>query len=362
MAARNSGRSSEQQAGQRPAAAQHHGREEEQRQHHHQQVAGVVGEVDRRLHLHPPRQRRAQDAAEQLPGRLDRSLGPAELLALEAVDVHRQLARHGELRQVDELPAGELGAVGEVEVLGQGVVLPAAGGGDRLAAPDAGGAVEVEEAAGAVARRVLDHEVAVEEDRLHAGEQRVVAVQVLPARLHHPHLGVGEPGHGAAQEVGPRHEVGVEHRQQLAARPLGAGGQRAGLEAAAVAAVQMVDVEAAGALPRHRFGHHLDGLVGGVVEDLDLQPVARVIERADGVHQAPGDVHLVVEWKLNRDLRQLLVGEARRRGSARAAPANPAAAAQEQHHHHHAVHPVQRQHPEDAVVEGQHGCRQPRTR
>ena len=39
------------------------------------------------------------------------------------------------------------------------------------AAPDAGGAVEVEEAARPVARGVLDDEVAVEHQRLHLGQR-----------------------------------------------------------------------------------------------------------------------------------------------------------------------------------------------
>src|SRR3712207_7858805 len=46
----------------------------------------------------------------------------------------------------------ELRAVAQVEIFGQRVVLPPAAALDRLAAPDPGRSVEVEEAAGAVAR------------------------------------------------------------------------------------------------------------------------------------------------------------------------------------------------------------------
>jgi hypothetical protein len=58
-----------------------------------------------------------------------------------------------------------------------------------LAAPDAGGAVEVEEAAAAVAAAVLEHEVRVEQDGLNLRQQRVVLVDVPPPRLHHADLG-----------------------------------------------------------------------------------------------------------------------------------------------------------------------------
>ena len=87
--------------------------------------------------------------------------------------------------QEDEPPAAQLRAVAEVEILGERVVLPAARVGDRRAPPDARGAVEVEEQPGAVAAAMLEHEVAVEQDRLDLREQRVVLVDVPPARLDH---------------------------------------------------------------------------------------------------------------------------------------------------------------------------------
>ena len=60
------------------------------------------------------------------------------------------------------------------------------------ATPHAGGAVEVEEDAGAGAAAVLEDEVAVEEDGFDLGEEAVVAVEVRPAGLHHADAGLGE--------------------------------------------------------------------------------------------------------------------------------------------------------------------------
>ena len=45
-------------------------------------------------------------------------------------------------------------------------------------------------------------------------------------------------------------------------------------------------------------------LVGRVVEHLDLEQLARVVDAADRVDQPIGDVHLVVERQLDRDDRQ----------------------------------------------------------
>ena len=84
----------------------------------------------------------------------------------------------------------KLSAIGEIKVLGQRVVLPSAGGLDCSSAPDAGGAVEVEESAAGEAGGVLDSEVSVEENRLNPGEQRESAVEVVPE------MGGGMPGGG----------------------------------------------------------------------------------------------------------------------------------------------------------------------
>ncbi len=91
---------------------------------------------------------------------------------------------------------------------------------------------------------VLDHEVAVEQDGLDAGHQRVAAVDVRPAALDHAEAGIGEVGHGLAQEVRRRHEVGVEDGEQLAARLRKAGDQGPGFETGAVGAVEVMDVQA----------------------------------------------------------------------------------------------------------------------
>src|SRR5581483_12209532 len=87
-----------------------------------------------------------------------------------------ELGRHHDVVRVGRAQAGEEGAVGDVEVLGQGVVAPAAGALQGGLAPDPGGAVEVEPEAAGAARGLLDGEVPVDGQRLQAGEQRRVAV------------------------------------------------------------------------------------------------------------------------------------------------------------------------------------------
>ena len=166
------------------------------------------------------------------------------LLALEGVHLHRQLGRADHVFQVDEAPALHLGAEAKVEVFGEGVVLPAPRVNDRGAAPHARGTVEVEEAARAIAPAVLEDEVPVEHDRLHLGEQGVVAVDVAPAGLHHPHLRIGKLPHRLLENIGRGHEVGVEDEDQLALGHREPRGEGSCLEAGAVFTMDVLHVEA----------------------------------------------------------------------------------------------------------------------
>src|SRR4029453_1002877 len=133
----------------------------------------------------------------------------------------RQLRRADEVLQVHEPPPAHLRAVGEVEVLGERVVLPASRVFDRRAPPHAGGAVEVEEAAGTAASSVLEDEMAVEKHGLPLREEGVLAVDVAPAHLNEADLRVLELADRLLQDVGGGHEVGVEDEHELA----GGGGE-----------------------------------------------------------------------------------------------------------------------------------------
>ncbi len=190
------------------------------------------------------------------------------LLRLEGVHLDRHFRGRDDVGNEDELPAAQLRTVAEVQVLGQGVVLPTARIFDDPATPDAGGAVEVEEAAGAVAPAVLEHEVAVEQNRLDLREQRVILVDVSPARLHHADLRVGKIRHQPEDEVGVWLEVGVEDGNEFSPRHLEPCLERPGLVPRPIAPVVVLDVEAlAGKPPDSRLSNSA-GFIGRVVEHL----------------------------------------------------------------------------------------------
>ena len=209
-----------------------------------------------------------------------------------------------QVAQVDELPPLEVGADRDLGVLGERGRGPAARVVDRAAAPDAARAVEVEESAGAVAVGRLEDEVAVDEEALDVRQEVLVEVQVVPARLHEPDLRGREVGHRLAEEIRRGDEVGVEDRDELRVVPLEPGGERPRLEPLAVAPAEVLDRHP----PRLQLGARarrgLDRLVRRVVEELDPDPVAGVVEPLHRIEDAAHDLALVVDGDLHEDGRQ----------------------------------------------------------
>src|SRR5438067_5650066 len=138
------------------------------------------------------------------------------LLGLEAVHVDRQLRRRDHIGQENEFPTGELRAVTQIEILGEGVVLPAARLIDARPAPETGGAVEIEKTSAAAARGLLQQKMAIEEHRLDPREQGVAAVQMTPARLDHPDLRIGEEMDRLFEQVRIRDKIRVQDADELA--------------------------------------------------------------------------------------------------------------------------------------------------
>ena len=95
----------------------------------------------------------------------------------------------------------------------------------------------------AIARGLFDDEVTVEHDRLQARQQVVVAVDVRPAHLRATNHRIGKEVDQLAQAIGLGNEVGVEDREQFAFGRLVSVLERAGFEAGAIRAMDVVNVK-----------------------------------------------------------------------------------------------------------------------
>ena len=146
------------------------------RVHQHQggdgeQVGKIGPELCGGFQFGMQRCRAAPDLTEHFFANLDGALGPAMLLRLESVHVRRQFRGDDDVIQINEAPALQLGAVGEVEILRQRIMLPATSVLNGGAAPEAGGAVEITKLTPATAGGLLQHEMTIQQDGLKPREQ-----------------------------------------------------------------------------------------------------------------------------------------------------------------------------------------------
>src|SRR6185503_8149128 len=273
-----------------------------QRQHDHKRGGEITGQSKELLEFHTQGQSRiVPHTAKQFHSDLHDSLCPAALLRLECVYFDRQFGGHIIVGQINESPAHQLRSIRKIGVLGERVVLPAAGPLDRFAAPHTGRAVEIEEPAASIARDLLDHKMTVEHDRLDLRQQRIVRVDVAPAHLHHTDSLVGEEVKHLADAIGPGNKVGVEDQNQFARRFLEPRFERAGLEAFAVLAMMIDNVNTLIEVFVYRGRSDLLRVVGGIIQHLDLEQFSRVLELDHRVDQTFGDIHFVEQWELDGD-------------------------------------------------------------
>src|SRR2546422_2618960 len=128
---------------------------------------------------------------------------------------------------------------------------------------------------------------------------------MTPARLDDRHLRVAEVWDGRSEKVGVRHRVGIEDRHELSAHLLVPRCERAGLEPRALATVEVDHREPSRTELARRLGDDPAGVVGGVVENLNLETVAWVVKSAHSLEQAARNIALVIEGKLHRHRRPL---------------------------------------------------------
>ena len=111
---------------------------------------------------------------------------------------------------------------------------------------------------------------------------------------------------GAQQKIFRRSEVGVEDGDELALRRLHPFRQRARLEAGAIGAVMVADGIAQRRIALDQSASDVDGLVGRIVEHLDVQLFPRIFQLADRLQQPLDHILLVENRQLHGYPRQVL--------------------------------------------------------
>src|SRR5213596_1197978 len=143
-------------------------------------------ELDWKREVAPP------DAGQQFFASLDGPLGPAMLLRLETVHIHRQLGRSDHVGQINKFPARELRAIAKIQIFAERNSLPASTLLDTGTPPETRGPIEIEKPAATAACGLLKQKVPIQKDRLHAREQRIPTIQMAPASLDHPYFWISK--------------------------------------------------------------------------------------------------------------------------------------------------------------------------
>jgi hypothetical protein len=240
---------------------------------------------------------------------------------------------------IQESPSGQLGPKRKVQVFGQGRRVPTAPIHNCFFPPDASGAVEVEKVAPQKSGLVLHGKMNVQECGLGAGQPVFMSIQMGPAGLHHPHLGIGEMGEHSLEQIGRRDKIRIEDGDEIPLCLCGGLGKGAGFESLPHHPPHHPDVHAQGAMLGHPLVHGRRGVVGGIVQDLDFQEVGRMIQLGHSVDETEGHFAFVEDGQLNGDP-GVGFGRGRGQGTGRGAlfrktsQQKEAMKAKERQHHH----------------------------
>src|SRR5437899_9912434 len=97
---------------------------------------------------------------------------------------------------------------------------------------------------------------------------------MAPARLNHPNFRIGKEIDRLAQQMRRWNKIGIENTDEFTPRGSQPSFQGAGFEAGAVDPMNQFDIEPALTQFRRTLRRNLARVVGGIVQHLDLQPIA----------------------------------------------------------------------------------------
>ena len=255
------------------------------------------------LQLLRQRQARPPDARQQLTGDLNRARRPPTLLALKRRDRSGQLRRTRKVQTIVQRPTRQLGPIGQVQILGQGIAAPAAHLGilDGRLPPHPACAVEVHHQTVPGASALLDGKMTVDPQGLRLGQPGFFAVEVAPPALEARQIGLRfQKGDGFLEKVHWWNEIGVEYSHIFPARRLQAVGQRSRLVALPTDATNDPDVHAFGGQPLRHLIHNVARAVVAVVQHLNFVFAGRVLHGGDRLNDSLYYAALVVDGDLRR--------------------------------------------------------------
>src|SRR5260370_13056836 len=121
---------------------------------------------------------------------------------------------------------------------------------------------------------------------------------MAPASLDHSYVWISEEMNGALQQIPLWHEIRIEDTKEFAFRSIESGRQRTGLESGAINAMNQLNIETALTQFVRARGGDLPGLVGRIVQHLNLQKFPRIIHFPHRTHQHHPHLHHLKHYHL----------------------------------------------------------------
>ena len=146
----------------------------------------------------------------------------------------------------------------------------------------------------------------VEQNGFNLGQERIVAIDVRPARLHHPDLRIGKVVDSAQQKIFRRSKVSVKDRNEVALRRLQPVRECSRFKALALVAMNVSNRETFCRVMLNQASRHRLGFIRGIVQHLDIELVLRILELADRIQQPLNYKLLIEDGKLHSHTRQFL--------------------------------------------------------
>src|SRR5207302_11155255 len=111
-------------------------------------------------------------------------------------------------------------------------------------------------------------------------------------------VGVQEIRNRAAEKIRLGNEVRVKNRHESSLRRFQAVFQRASLVSVAIRSMDVSDRHALRSVALHARARNVLRFVGGIVQNLNLQQLPRIVETRDSFRESLNDIALIENWQL----------------------------------------------------------------
>jgi hypothetical protein len=180
-------------------------------------------------------------------------------------------------------------------------MLPTARFANTAFPPEAGGPIEVKEAARSTSGRLFQHEMPIEQYCLSSRQPGIGPINMTPPGLNHPHLRIAKVMDTIKEDVGRGNKVRIQDKEKFSLRPIESIVERSSFESDSILPVQNHGIKTIRSEIGDRAIGQLASLVSGVIQNLDFKFILWIVEFADRLQQPFDHMDFIIDGELDRD-------------------------------------------------------------